>query len=148
MGHGGVGLRPDDGRGGLLIFLVHEAVHRQLWPFRSWPALYASQAMIPVAAVLVVLLVLTNLQDGVVYRQTRLPLVNPLEEGAAFALLGLIVFYRVSQRFFPVQISVCRPRPLIALLALSFWWLNGILLRALAWYGEVPRARKHCGIRG
>lgn len=77
-----------------------------------------------------------------------LPLVNPLEEGAAFALLGLIVFYRVSQRFFPVQISVCRPWPLIALLALSFWWLNGILLRALAWYGEVPRARKHCGIRG
>lgn len=63
-----------------------------------------------VAAVLVVLLVLTNLQDGVVYRQTWLPLVNPLEEGAAFALLGLIVFYRVSQRFFPVQISVCRPR--------------------------------------
>ncbi|HFN5827256.1 TPA: DUF2339 domain-containing protein [Escherichia coli] len=124
--------------GGLLIFLVHEAVHRQLWPFRSWPALYASQAMIPVAAVLVVLLVLTNLQDGVVYRQTWLPLVNPLEEGAAFALLGLIVFYRVSQRFFPVQISVCRPWPLIALLALSFWWLNGILLRALAWYGEVP----------
>ncbi len=44
MGHGGVGLRPDDGLGGLLIFLVHEAVHRQLWPFRSWPALYASQA--------------------------------------------------------------------------------------------------------
>ncbi len=96
--------------------------------------------MIPVAAVLVVLLVLTNLQDGVVYRQTWLPLVNPLEEGAAFALLGLIVFYRVSQRFFPVQISVCRPWPLIALLALSFWWLNGILLRALAWYGEVPRS--------
>lgn len=58
--------------------------------------------------------------------------------GGRFALLGLIVFYRVSQRFFPVQISVCRPWPLIALLALSFWWLNGILLRALAWYGEVP----------
>ena len=144
MGHGGVGLRPDDAAGGLLIFLVHEAVHRQLWPFRSWPALYASQAMIPVAAVLVVLLVLTNLQDGVVYRQTWLPLVNPLEEGAAFALLGLIVFYRVSQRFSRLQISVCRPWPLIALLALSFWWLNGILLRALAGTAKCPGARKHC----
>ncbi|CAM8678075.1 DUF2339 domain-containing protein [Kluyvera sp. M-M157-B] len=123
--------------GGLLIFLVNEAVHRQRWPFRVWPALYASQAMIPVALALVILLVLTNLQDGVVYRQSWLPLVNPLEEGAAFALLGLIVFYRVSQRDFPAPLSLCRPWPLVALLSLSFWWLNGILLRSLAWYGEV-----------
>ncbi|POT58437.1 DUF2339 domain-containing protein [Citrobacter amalonaticus] len=124
--------------GGLLIFLIYEAVQRQLWPFRIWPELYASQAMIPIAAALAGLLLLTNLQDGVVYRHSYLPLVNPLEEGAAFALLGLIVFYRVSLRYFPVQLSVCRPWPFIALLALSFWWLNGVLLRALAWYGDVP----------
>ena len=37
-----------------------------------------------------VLMVVTNFQDGVVYRQTWLPLVNPLEEGAAFAVLGLL----------------------------------------------------------
>lgn len=123
--------------GGVLIFLVSMAVRRQFWPFRVWPALYACQALIPVAAVLVGLLVLTNLQDGVVYRQTYLPLINPLEEGAAFALLGLMVFYRVSLRFFPVQLSVCRPWPVVALIALGFWWLNGMLLRALAWYGDV-----------
>ena len=123
--------------GGGLIFLVSEAVHRQIWPFRVWPALYASQAMIPVAVLLACLLTLTNLHDGVVYGQTYLPFINPLEEGAAFALLGLAIFYRVSLRYFPVQLSVCRPWPVIALLALSFWWLNGVLLRALAWYGEV-----------
>ncbi|WP_316391126.1 DUF2339 domain-containing protein [Citrobacter farmeri] len=123
--------------GGVLIFLVSMAVRRQLWPFRVWPALYACQALIPVAAALVGLLVLTNLQDGVVYRQTYLPLINPLEEGAAFALLGLMVFYRASLRFFPVQLSVCRPWPVVALVALGFWWLNGMLLRALAWYGDV-----------
>ena len=83
------------------------------------------------------LLVLTNLQDGMVYRQTYLPLLNPQEEGAAFALLGLVVFYRASERYFPVQLSVCRPWPVVALMALSFWWLNGVLLRALSWYGEV-----------
>lgn len=123
--------------GGALIFLVAMAVRRQFWPFRVWPALYACQALIPVAAALVGLLVLTNLQDGVVYRQTWLPLLNPLEEGAAFALLGLIVFYRACLRFFPVQVSVCRPWPVVALAALGFWWLNGMLLRALAWYGDV-----------
>ncbi|MDG1641687.1 DUF2339 domain-containing protein [Klebsiella huaxiensis] len=123
--------------GGVLIFLIYEAVRRQIWPFREWPALYASQAMIPVAIVLGCLLTLTNLQDGAVYGQTYLPFINPLEEGAVFALLGLTVFYRVSLRYFPVQLSVCRPWPVIALLALGFWWLNGLLLRALAWYGEV-----------
>ncbi|MGL5456133.1 MAG: DUF2339 domain-containing protein [Citrobacter telavivensis] len=123
--------------GGGLIFLVAMAVRRQFWPFRIWPALYACQALIPVTATLAGLLVLTNLQDGVVYRQTYLPLINPLEEGAAFALLGLMVFYRASLRFFPVQLSVCRPWPVVALMALGFWWLNGMLLRALAWYGDV-----------
>ncbi|MEQ5192903.1 DUF2339 domain-containing protein [Klebsiella sp. CTHL.F3a] len=123
--------------GGMLIFLVSEAVHRQVWPFRVWPALYASQAMIPVAVALGCLLMLTNVQDGTVYGQTYLPLINPLEEGAAFALLGLTIFYRVSRRYFPLQLSVCRPWPVVALLALGFWWLNGLLLRALAWYGEV-----------
>ena len=44
-----------------------------------------------------------------VYGQTYLPLINPLEEGAAFALLGLTIFYRVSRRYFPLQLSVCRP---------------------------------------
>lgn len=123
--------------GGGLIFLVSEAVHRQIWPFRVWPGLYASQAMIPVAVALGCLLTLTNVQDGTVYGQTYLPLINPLEEGAAFALLGLTIFYRVSRRYFPLQLSVCRPWPAVALLALGFWWLNGLLLRALAWYGEV-----------
>lgn len=123
--------------GGVLIFLVSMAVRRQFWPFRVWPALYACQALIPVAAALAALLVITNLQDGVIYRQTYLPLINPLEEGAAFALLGLIVIYRASLRFFPVQLSVCRPWPAVALIALGFWWLNGMLLRALAWYGDV-----------
>ncbi|MFK3712899.1 DUF2339 domain-containing protein [Leclercia adecarboxylata] len=123
--------------GGLVIFLTGEAVRRDIWPFRVWPALYAAQAMIPVAVALAGLLVLTNLQDGVVYGQTWLPLVNPLEEGAAFALLGLVVFYCAARRYFPVYESVCRPWPVIALLALGLWWLNGMLLRALAWYGDI-----------
>lgn len=123
--------------GGVIIFLIYQSFNRQIWPFRIWPALYSVQAMVPVVLVLVGLLVLTNLQDGVVYRQAYLPLLNPLEEGAAFALLGLVVFYRASERYFPAQLSVCRPWPVVALMALSFWWLNGVLLRALSWYGEV-----------
>lgn len=123
--------------GGIAILLVSAAVNRQIWPFRIWPALYASQAMVPVAIALGYLLTLTNLQNGAVYGQTYIPLLNPLEEGAAFALLGLTIFYRVSRRYFPLQLSVCRPWPVVALLALGFWWLNGMLLRVLAGYGEI-----------
>lgn len=123
--------------GGLLIIFIGAAARRQFWPFKIWPALYAVQAMVPVAVALAGLLALANLQDGVVYRQAYLPLVNPLEEGAAFALLGLVALYRAARRYFPATLSLCQPWPVVALMALAFWWLNGVLLRALAWYGEV-----------
>ena len=123
--------------GGGVIMALSAAVRRRGWPFRVWPALYACLAVIPVVVALVVLLVVTNFQDGVVYRQTWLPLVNPLEEGAAFALLGLVVFYRAVDRYYPASLAQSRPWPAVALMALGFWWLNGALLRALAWYGEV-----------
>lgn len=123
--------------GGGVIMALSAAVRRRGWPFRVWPALYACLAVIPVVMALVVLLVVTNFQDGVVYRQTWLPLVNPLEEGAAFALLGLVVFYRVVDRHYPASLAQSRPWPAVVLMALGFWWLNGALLRALAWYGEV-----------
>lgn len=123
--------------GGGLIMALSAAVRRRGWPFREWPALYTCLAPIPVVVALLVLLVVTNFQDGVVYRQTWLPLVNPLEEGAAFALLGLVVFYRAVDRYYPALLSQARPWPAVALMAFGFWWLNGALMRALAWYGDV-----------
>ena len=134
--------------GGGVIIMLSAAVRHRGWPFRVWPALYACLSMIPVVVVLLVLLVITNFQDGVVYRQTWLPLVNPLEEGAAFALLGLVVFYRAVARYYPTSLAQSRPWPAVALMALGFWWLNGALLRALAWYGEVAGTWNRCGIRG
>ncbi|MDU5502498.1 MAG: DUF2339 domain-containing protein [Enterobacter sp.] len=123
--------------GGGVIMALSAAVRRRAWPFREWPALYACLAPIPAVVALLVLLVVTNFQDGVVYRQTWLPLVNPLEEGAAFALLGLVVFYRAVDRYYPALLAQARPWPAVALMAFGFWWLNGALMRALAWYGDV-----------
>ena len=123
--------------GGGVIIALSAAVRRRVWPFREWPALYACLAPIPAVVALLVLLVVTNFQDGVVYRQTWLPLVNPLEEGAAFALLGLVVFYRAVDRYYPAWLAQARPWPAVAIMAFGFWWLNGALMRALAWYGDV-----------
>ncbi len=62
-----------------------------------------------------------------------------MRKGAAFALLGLVVFYRAVDRHYPASLAQSRPWPAVVLMALGFWWLNGALLRALAWYGEVAR---------
>ncbi|HCQ7769266.1 DUF2339 domain-containing protein [Enterobacter kobei] len=123
--------------GGGVILALSAAVRRRAWPFGEWPTLYTCLAPIPVVVALLVLLVVTNFQDGVVYRQTWLPLVNPLEEGAAFALLGLVVFYRAVDRYYPALLAQARPWPAVAIMAFGFWWLNGALMRALAWYGDV-----------
>ncbi|ENT6812506.1 DUF2339 domain-containing protein [Enterobacter kobei] len=123
--------------GGGVIMALSAAVRRRAWPFGEWPALYTCLAPIPVVVALLVLLVVTNFQDGVVYRQIWLPLVNPLEEGAAFALLGLVVFYRAVDRYYPALLAQARPWPAVAIMAFGFWWLNGALMRALAWYGDV-----------
>jgi uncharacterized membrane protein len=124
--------------GGIAVMLVDIALRRQLWPFRVWPEMYGALAMAPVAVILLLLLVVTNLQDGVVFQQQYLPLINPLEEGAAFALLGLLTYNRFPVSLFPQRVAAFRRGMRIALPALSFWWLNGLLLRALAYFGEIP----------
>ncbi|KFC08454.1 hypothetical protein GTGU_01371, partial [Trabulsiella guamensis ATCC 49490] len=124
--------------GGITIVLVDVALRRRLWPFRVWPELYGALAMTPVIVVLLLLLMVANVQDGVVFQQHYLPLINPLEEGAAFALLGLLAYSRFPVSFFPRQVVVIRRVIRVMLLALSFWWLNGLLLRALAHFGGIP----------
>jgi uncharacterized membrane protein len=64
-------------------------------------------------------------------------LLNPLEEGAAFALMALLALARLCARYFPVQGREIHRRVPLLLAGLAFWWLNGLLLRSLAWYGGI-----------
>ncbi|WP_299998161.1 DUF2339 domain-containing protein [uncultured Cedecea sp.] len=121
----------------LVILLVNQAIRRSLWPFNRWPALYGVFGVAPVLPVLVGLLLFANLQDGSVIYRGYLPLVNPLEEGAGFALLALWYYSHFAERHctaFTCEIRHWRP---LVFAGLGFWWLNGMLLRTLAWYGEV-----------
>lgn len=120
--------------GGITIVLSYAAIRHQLWPFKHWSAPCDSIALAPVAALLSLLLVATNVQDGIIANQIYLPLLNPLEMGAAFALSGLYLFNRLSLHLLPAR---HRLQAHFALLALIFWWLNGALLRVLATYSNV-----------
>ncbi|PDO84592.1 DUF2339 domain-containing protein [Kosakonia pseudosacchari] len=123
--------------GGVVIALVLAAIRRQFWPWRIWPALYGSLGLLPLVPVLLCLLVYANLGDGVVMGMPYLPVINPLEEGAAFALIGFWLYSRFAEAHYPaVAPQLWRARPWV-MAALGFWWLNGALLRLLAYYGDV-----------
>ncbi|WP_318363217.1 DUF2339 domain-containing protein [Enterobacter sp.] len=120
-----------------VILLVRAGIKRSLWPLRVWPQWYGTLALAPPGVFLLVLLLLTNIDDGVVMEQGYRPLLNPLEEGAAFALLALFALARLCARYFPAQGREIYKRVPLVLAALAFWWLNGLLLRSLAWYGDI-----------
>ncbi|WP_039056269.1 DUF2339 domain-containing protein [Enterobacter sp. Bisph1] len=124
--------------GGAAMALVLTAIGRQWWPWRVWPALYGALGLLPLVPLLLCLLVFGNFSDGVVMGMHYLPLVNPLEEGAAFALLGLWWYSRFSAAHFQaIAPQLWRAAPW-GLAALAFWWINGALLRLLACYADVP----------
>jgi len=119
------------------ILLVRAGLKRSLWPLRVWPQWYGTLALAPMGLFLLVMLLLTNIDDGVVMGQGYRPLLNPLEEGAAFALMALLALARLCARYCPAQGREIHKRVPLLLAGLAFWWLNGLLLRSLAWYGEI-----------
>ncbi len=123
--------------GAAVILLVNAGLNRGLWPLRVWPVCYGALAAAPLVPVLLMLLVLANLHHGTAVGWRYLPLVNPLEEGAAFALLALYVQARWCARALPTFAAEINKWVPLALAALAFWWLNGALMRTLAWYGEI-----------
>nr|WP_318382470.1 DUF2339 domain-containing protein [uncultured Enterobacter sp.] len=123
--------------GGVTVIAVCVAIRFCGWPFACWPGLYGSLALAPVLALLVPLLLLANLQNGIVTAQPYLPLLNPLEGGAALGLVGLFLFTRRVQGCCAGVWMSLRPVLPILTAACAFWWLNGMLLRALAYYGDI-----------
>ncbi|ELN2737840.1 DUF2339 domain-containing protein [Pluralibacter gergoviae] len=107
---------------------------RGLWPFSRWPALYNAIGVAPVVPVLALMLLFANLEEGATAGWGYLPLVNPLEEGAGFALLALWYFFGRALPRVGLRLRPWRP---LALGGVLFWWLNGMLMRALAWYGDI-----------
>lgn len=107
---------------------------RGLWPFGRWPGLYNGIGVAPVVPVLALTLLFSNLEEGATVGLGYLPLVNPLEEGAGFALLALWYFFGRTLPWAGLQLRSWRP---LVLGGLLFWWLNGMLMRTLAWYGDI-----------
>lgn len=121
-----------------IVLLVNGAIRRSLWPCAQWPALYSGPGLLPVAPVLAFLLLAGNLMSGVTIDWPYLPLINPLELGAGFALLAALSGWRLLTRFWSPLLQQAQPWAPLTWYALLFWWGNGLVLRTLAWAGEIP----------
>ncbi|ALB61883.1 FIG00553268: hypothetical protein [Cronobacter condimenti 1330] len=122
----------------IIVLVVNQAIRRGWWPCAQWPALYGGPGLAPVAPVLGLLLLVDNLMDGVAIHWPYLPLINPLELGAGFGLMALLVWWRLLIRFWASRLQQVQPWAPLAWFALLFWWGNGLVLRTLAWAGDIP----------
>ncbi|WP_350414898.1 DUF2339 domain-containing protein [Cronobacter malonaticus] len=121
-----------------IVLLVNGAIRRGLWPCAQWPALYSGPGLLPVAPVLAFLLLAGNLMNGATVDWPYLPLINPLELGAGFALLAVLSWWRLLTRSWSPLLQQAQPWTPLVWYALLFWWGNGLVLRTLAWAGEIP----------
>ncbi|MBP0661438.1 hypothetical protein J8J07_21200, partial [Mycobacterium tuberculosis] len=85
------------------------AIRRSLWPCAQWPALYSGPGLLPVAPVLAFLLLAGNLMNGATVDWPYLPLINPLELGAGFALLAVLSGWRLLTRFWSPLLQQAQP---------------------------------------
>lgn len=121
----------------LIMLATHGALRKGCWPFDEHRQLYGAIALAPLAALALLLLLVGNVLDGVSMGWHYLPLLNPLEEGAGFALLALVTLGLFVRREYPQYATLLRRiLPLFTLAAL-FWWGNGTILRALAYYADI-----------
>ncbi|HSD61256.1 MAG TPA: DUF2339 domain-containing protein, partial [Burkholderiales bacterium] len=111
------------------------------WPVRRHFSLYAGHGAAPVAAALLAWTLYVNFtEDGSAAPLPYLPLLNPLDLMLAAAFLALAGWALSAKRKHGLQPLAAMPWSTlyVALGAPAFVWINGIVLRSLHHYAEVP----------
>lgn len=125
----------------LIIIALASPTRHWLWPLTKWASLYNRTGLVPPIATLFTLLGAANLMDGqIAWHEGHafyIPLFNPLEAGMALGIAALLIWYRRALMA-PVDNFALKGQCRFALWLLSFWLLNGLLLRSLAWYAQIP----------
>jgi uncharacterized membrane protein len=124
----------------LFLFLLPRLVARVAWPFARNRVAYLFIAGVGVALYLGTWSLMTNATSlGDTTPLPYAPVLNPLDLAQAFVLLILFRYWRFLRAVHATGIPRIDPRlPMPALAALSFLWLNGVLLRTLHQWFAVP----------
>ena len=115
------------------VLVMHVLSRAGYWAIARYPRAHWIGALVPAAIGGLTLLVSANLLDGRMPEFPYIPLLNPIEQAAVFALLMAAIWRRRVAALMPGVLSAITA----VLWALVIWWLNGLLLRTLASIGDV-----------
>ena len=115
------------------VLVMHMLARSRYWAVDRYPRAHWIAALAPAIAGGLVLLFGSNLLDGRMPEFPYIPLLNPIEQAAAFALLMGAIWRRWLKTLAPGMVGAVT----VVLLAFVIWWLNGLLLRTLASLGDV-----------
>jgi uncharacterized membrane protein len=123
-----------------VLWRLPKLVTRVKWPFARNREAYLFVAGVGLALYLCVWSLLTNIAStGDTVPLPYVPLLNPLDLGQALVLLVLLRYWRFLRAVdSPGSARINKRVPLPVLAALTFIWLNALLLRTLhQWFGIV-----------
>ncbi|MDB5805796.1 MAG: rane protein-like protein [Betaproteobacteria bacterium] len=107
---------------------------RGRWPFRDHALLYRDLGLAPLLIVMAAWSLYANLADpGVAVPATHIPLLNPLDLAQMLVLYAAWFWARDAADDLELSHLV---KPVFA--ALAFVWVNGVALRAIHYYADVP----------
>lgn len=124
----------------LLLFVVCKEKWLARWPLQDFAPSYIGWGAVPLVLTLAAWCLLTDLsQNGDAHPLPYLPLLNPVDLGHLLCALVAVRWglqLRVHGKRAHFDLS---PRPwLAALAALTFFWLNAVLLRSLHHWADIP----------
>jgi len=118
----------------LLVASMARLTRRDHWPFQQHALLYRDLALAPLLVLMAGWSVFANLADpGAAVPATHLPLLNPLD---LTQMLVLYAGWSWAREAAPDLDATDWVKPLLG--ALAFVWVNGVALRAIHYYADVP----------
>ena len=118
----------------VLVLLTVPLARRGTWPWREHTALYREVALAPLLVLMAGWSLYANLVDpGAPVPAMHLPLLNPLDVTQMLVLFGIWTWAKQVVQDWDAA-DMLKP----ALGALVFIWVNGVALRAIHYYADVP----------
>ncbi|MFV0481905.1 MAG: DUF2339 domain-containing protein [Campylobacteraceae bacterium] len=123
-----------------VILLVYFLQKKEIFPFSNFKKEYWFFGLLPVLIYILIRLLMGATYSGFVFDLKFIPILNPLEESALFALMVIVFFCFISKKIPQEYLHVNTLEKISYILpaVLGFIWVNSILLRILAFGLDVP----------
>jgi len=124
---------------GIMLWSVYTTRSREMWPVSLHPVSYRIHAGVILAAYVLLWALLVNLgSDGNPMVIAYIPLLNPLDISTLLLLAVVIKWWNHLSEKKQAALWPFGFKPVIAIAALVFIWMNAAVIRTLHYYFDVP----------